>query len=108
MASQDGTDSQLLMIAHAYHSLMRYVGKFQGGTLSSLSVRPPVNTLAEHLDISMTAVPHAATKDDIYKGFLIPKGMHTPFALLISMLTDVYLRRRDCNWKFMVSHLHFP
>jgi hypothetical protein len=76
MTSQDGTDFQLLRIAHACHSLKRYVEKFQGGDLSSLSVRPPVNIWAKYLDISITALPHATTKDDIYKGFLIPKGVH--------------------------------
>ena len=76
MLSQGGTDSQLLTIAHTYHSLMPCVRKFQGGDLSSLSVRSSVHIWAEHLDICMTGVPHAATKDDIYEGFLIPKGVH--------------------------------
>ena len=31
---------------------------------------------AKYLDISITALPHATTKDDIYKGFLIPKGVY--------------------------------
>ena len=76
MLSQGGTDSQLLTIAYTYHSLMRCVRKFQGGALSSLLVRSSVHTWVEYLDISMTGVPHAATKDDIYEGFLIPKGVH--------------------------------
>ena len=76
MLSQDEIDFQLSMIAQGYLSLMQCVGKFQGGDLSSLSVRPSVNTQVEYLHISITAVPHAATKDDIYEGFLIPKGVH--------------------------------
>ena len=76
MRSQDGTDSQLLRIAYAYHSLKHCVGKFQGGDLLSLSVRSPMDTWAESLDISIMAVPHAAIKDDIYEGFMIPKGKH--------------------------------
>jgi len=76
MLSQGRTNSQLLMIAHAYHSLMRCVRKFQGGDLSSLSVRPSVNTWDEYLEISLTGALHAAIKDDIYEGFLIPKGVY--------------------------------
>jgi len=76
MLLQDGTNSQLLTIAHTYHSLMPSVRRFQGGDLSSLSVRPPANTWVDYLDISITAAPHAATKDDMYEGLLIPKGVH--------------------------------
>ena len=55
---------------------MRCVRKFQGGDLSSLLVCPPVNPWVEYLDISITAIPHAATEDNIYEGFLIPKGVY--------------------------------
>ena len=44
-----------------------------------LSVRTSVSQYVQvgYLDIAFTtAVPHATTKDDIYNGFLIPKGVY--------------------------------
>jgi hypothetical protein len=61
MTSQDGTDFQLLMIAHACHSLKRYVEKFQGGDLSSLSVWSTSEYLGEisgHFHHSSAARDH--------------------------------------------------
>jgi hypothetical protein len=60
--------------------------------------------------MSVIAIPHAATKDDIYEGFLIPKGVYSLHSHIGAAdgLTDVCLTRRDRNWKFMVSNLHFP
>ena len=55
------------------------------------------------------AVPHAATEDDIYNGFLIPKGLYS-FCLVIAItLTDVtVLTRRDSNTEFMVKPVFSP
>src|SRR5260221_6658846 len=44
--------------------------------LSSLSVRPPVYVQVRYLDIPFAAALHATTEDDIYNGFLIPKGVY--------------------------------
>ena len=52
------------------------------------------------------AVPHAATKDDVYGGFFIPKGG----LVFGTTMLDVCLRicfRRSGDWKFMVSYIPY-
>ena len=79
MSLQDETGFRLSRIARGYQLLMQSVRKLCAGNLSLLLVRPPVNIQAKYLNISIiTAVPHAATEDDVYNGFMIPKGVFIP------------------------------
>ena len=56
---------------------MQSARKLCGGNLSLLLVRPPVNAQGKQLDLSIAGVPHAATEDDVYNGFFIPKGLNS-------------------------------
>ena len=36
-----------------------------------------MNAPEKHLNLSIAGVPHVVTEDDVYNGFLIPKGLYS-------------------------------
>lgn len=84
-----------------YRELIRWA---PAAPMGEWRVVPLGDHLVRHFQsdvLALSGVPHAASEDDLYNGFLIPKGMCL-FMTLVFLPLREYRDRDDCATQYMV------